>query len=309
VGGSGGRDFFVDRRPEQVKADMRKEEQRTYDQAFDTQIAERLGEFVGEANKRDTKGIGQTIDRIRSVFGEDIEGTVDPVFGGSVRKHTYVDGISDVDTLAILRDRHLKSMSPQEVLAYFETKAREKMPGWEVSRGTLAVTLRKEGLEIQVLPAVREGDKTYIPSARGDRWSDIDPQAFVRKLTTTNTKLGGKLVPIIKLAKIINSQLPEALQLTGYHLESLAIESFKGYTGPLNPKAMLKQFFESSSSLVLSPIRDRTGQSVHVDTYLGPANSKGRREISAALDRIQRRMRNADVLKSEEQWLELFGDQ
>lgn len=309
MGGSGGRDFFIGRNPEQVKVDLRKEEEKTHDQAFDTQIAERLGEFLGDANRRDARAISAAIDEIKNALGADIEGNIDPILGGSLRKRTYVDGISDVDTLLILRDPKLKSLSPQEVLAYFERKAGEELAGWEVSRGNLAITLRKEGMEIQVLPAVREEGKTHIPSARGDRWSDINPEGFFRKLTETNQKLGGKVVPVIKLAKIINSQQPEALQLTGYHVESLAIESFKTYSGPLNPKAMLEHFFDTARALVLAPIRDKTGQSVHVDAYLGPAKSKNRKEVSAALDRIHRRMKNADVLHSEDQWLEPFGEE
>jgi hypothetical protein len=309
MGGSGGRDFFIGRNPEQVKVDLRKEEEKTHDQAFDTQIAERLGEFLGDANRRDTRAISAAIDEIKNALGADIEGTVDPILGGSIRKRTYVDGISDIDTLLVLRDPKLKSLSPQEVLAFFEQKARGELSDWEVSRGNLAITLRKEQLEIQVLPAVREEGKTHIPSARGDRWSDINPEGFFRKLTETNQKLGGKVVPVIKLAKIINSQQPEALQLTGYHVESLAIESFKTYSGPLNPKAMLEHFFDASRALVLAPIRDKTGQSVHVDAYLGPAKSKNRKEVSAALDRIHRRMKNADVLHSEDQWLEPFGEE
>lgn len=309
MGGSGGRDFFIGRNPEQVKVDLRKEEEKTHDQAFDIQIAERLGEFLGDANRRDVTEISAAIDEIKNALGADIEGTVDPILGGSIRKRTYVDGISDIDTLLVLRDPKLKSLSPQEVLAYFEQKACEELSGWEVSRGNLAITFRKEGLEIQVLPAVREEGKTHIPSARGNRWSDINPEGFFRKLTETNQKLGGKVVPVIKLAKIINSQQPEALQLTGYHVESLAIESFKTYSGPLNPKAMLEHFFDTSRALVLAPIRDKTGQSVHVDAYLGPAKSKNRKGVSAALDRIHRRMKNADVLHSEDQWLEPFGDE
>ncbi|MGC2832552.1 MAG: CBASS oligonucleotide cyclase [Candidatus Acidiferrum sp.] len=308
MGGSGGRNFFIGRNPDQVKVDLRKEEEKTHDQAFDTQIAERLGEFLGDANRRDATATSAAIDEIKNALGADIEGTVDPILGGSIRKRTYVDGISDIDTLLILRDPKLKSLSPQEVLAYFEQKAREELSDWEVSRGKLAITLRKEGMEIQVLPAVRGEGKTQIPSARGDRWSDINPEGFFRKLTETNQKLGGKVVPVIKLAKIINSQQPEALQLTGYHVESLAIESFKTYSGPLNPKAMLEHFFDTSRALVLVPIRDKTGQSVHVDAYLGPAKSKNRNEVSAALDRIHRRMKNADVLHSEDQWLEPFGE-
>jgi Second Messenger Oligonucleotide or Dinucleotide Synthetase domain len=309
MGGSGGKGFFSGRRPEDVSAELRKEEERTHDQLFDTKIAERLGGLLGDANRRDTKAIGAAIDEIKEALSVDIDGTLDPIFGGSVRKHTYVDGISDIDTIVILRDPKLRSLSPQGVLEYFEQKAREALSGWEVSRGKLAITLRREDVEIQVLPAVREEGSMHIPSPRVDRWSEINPQSFFRKLTDTNNKFGGKVVPVIKLAKIINAQQPEALQLTGYHVESLAIEAFKRYSGPLNPKAMLEHFFDTARSLVLAPIRDKTGQSVHVDVYLGPANSKSRKEASAVLDRIHRRMKNADTLRSEQQWLEPFGEE
>lgn len=162
------RRFFTDRNPEEVKAALRKEEERTHDQAFDTQIAERLGEILGDANRRDTQAIGSAIDAVKDALAADIEGTVDPILGGSVRKHTYVDGISDIDSLIILRDPELKSLSPQEVLTYFEKKAREELPDWEVSRGEIAITLMKQGLEIQLLPArAGRGQDAYPKYARG----------------------------------------------------------------------------------------------------------------------------------------------
>jgi hypothetical protein len=309
MGGSGGGGYFRERKPDEVKVELRREEEKTLDQAFDAKVAERIGDFLATANQRDTKAIQRSLGEIKNALAADIEGTLDPMFGGSVRKRTFVNGISDVDMLFILRDEKLRSLSPQEVLEYFEKKAREELAGWEVSRGTLSITLSKEGLELQVLPAVREERRTYIPSAQGDHWSDINPQAFFRKLTDTNNKLGGKVIPIIKLVKIINSQQPEGLQLSGYHVESLAIESFKEYSGLLNPKAMLEHFFDRSRALVLSPIKDKTGQSVHVDTYLGGTNSSNRKEVSAALDRIYRRMKNADAARSEDQWLEPFGEE
>lgn len=310
MGGSGRRSFFRERKPNEVKQDLRKvEEERTLDQAFEAEIAKQLGELLAAANQRDPKAVQDALNAIEEALESDIEESFDTIFGGSVRKRTYVEGISDVDALIILRDPTLRAQSPQQVLEYFEQKLREKLSGWEISRGRLSIALRKAGLEIQILPAVKEDGKTHIPSARTDRWSEIAPEAFFRKLTETNAKYGGKVVPVIKLAKIINSQQPESLQLTGYHLESLAIESFKSYPGLLNPKAMLEHFFEQSRSLVLAPIKDKTGQSVHVDSYLGATNSSARKEVAAALDRAYRRMKNADVAGSKEQWLEPFGEE
>src|SRR5271157_1176210 len=309
MGGSGGGGYFTDRTPEEVKSELRKEEERTVDLAFDTETAEAIGQLLAQANVRDPDATSKALNEIKRVLERDIEGSLDPQFGGSVRKHTFVDGISDVDTLLILRDPDLKTKSPQRVLDHFERKLRKELSEWEVSRGKLAITLRREGLEIQVLPAIRSDGATRVPAARGDRWSEINPEAFFRKLTDTNSRYGGKVVPVIKLAKLINDRQPEPLQLTGYHIESLAIEAFRGYTGVLNPKAMLEHLFDRARTLVLSPIRDKTGQSVHVDGYLGPTNSADRKAVSAVLDRVSRRMRNADVSKSKQQWMELFGEE
>jgi hypothetical protein len=309
MGGSGGGGYFRDRSPDEVKSELRKEEERTVDQEFDTEIAEVIGQLLADANTRDVDKTADAIQEIKRVLENDIEGSVDPRFGGSVRKHTFVDGISDVDTLLILRDPSLKTKTPQKVLDYFEKILRKELPDWEVSRGHLAVTLRKQGLEIQILPAIKTEGGTHIPAARGDRWSEINPEAFFRKLADVNSQYGGKVVPVVKLAKIINDRQPESLQLTGYHIESLAIEAFKGYKGLVNPKAMLEHFFDSARSLVLSPIKDRTGQSVHVDDYLGVANNKDRKAVSAVLDRVSRKMKNADVSRSRDQWMEIVGEE
>ncbi len=91
---------------------------------------------------------------------------------------------------------------------------------------------------------------------------------------------------MIKLAKAINATLPDALRLSGYHMESLGIAAFRGYTGPRTVAEMLPTYFEQASKLVLQPIRDRTGQSVHVDEYLGPSDSAERVARGHVLDRV-----------------------
>ena len=70
---------------------------------------------------------------------------------------------------------------------------------------------------------------------------------------------------------------------------------------------MLTHFFEQSATIVKKPIKDSTGQSVHVDGYLGTENSTQRRIVSMALERISRRIRNADGMCSVEQWGKILG--
>ena len=112
----------------------------------------------------------------------------------------------------------------------------------------------------------------------------------------------------IKLAKAINATLPEEQRLAGYHLESLAIAAFRNYEGPKVASKMLPQFIKQIPKLLLEPIRDSTGQSVHVDEYLGAKNSNARVIASHIFERISKRMDNATVAGSIEQWKALLGE-
>ena len=69
---------------------------------------------------------------------------------------------------------------------------------------------------------------------------------------------------------------------------------------------MLQHFFEIAKNLVKSPIKDKSGQSVYVDEYLGRKDSIDRKQISIIFDRISRRMKNANSSASVEQWMEIL---
>jgi hypothetical protein len=165
-----------------------------------------------------------------------------------------------------------------------------------------------DGKLIQLLPAMRaDSDRFKISNEKGSEWATIHPRKFAEKLSEENRKLDGKLVPTIKLAKTIIASLPEQQQLSGYHCESLAIDIFRRYDGEHTTKAMLRYLFEKAPGHIISPIRDSTGQSVHVDDYLGEANSLSRRIAADALGRIGRRMANADASASIELWKEIVS--
>ena len=177
-----------------------------------------------------------------------------------------------------------------------------------VKVGRMAVTVRyADGMELQLLPAVDlGGGRLQVPSADGEGWSRINPRTFRAVLSQRNEECGQKLVPSIKLAKAVLAAQHEGL-LSGYHVESLAISAFRDYAGTKTTAAMLPAFFERARTLVLDPIRDSTGQSVHVDAELGPSNSQARQRASLALGRIARQMRTASAVGSEERWREFFG--
>jgi hypothetical protein len=104
------------------------------------------------------------------------------------------------------------------------------------------------------------------------------------------------------------ASLPEDRRISGYHTELLAAHIFSSYGGDLTPKGMLRHFFAEAPRLVRTPTTDPTGQSMAVDDHLGPPNSPQRLIVADSLERIGRRLRNADGAQSVEQWRALFED-
>ena len=310
MGGSGGGSSFGSKSPEQLRDAVRKAEDNSSVKEFEVELAGTLSELLGAYNSRDAQAVQERLDAIRAALQDKIDGTFDSLFGGSVAKHTYVDGLSDIDSLILLNDSDLENHSPQRALEKMIIIVRSAVPATAtVTHGQMAVTVEyADGMVVQLLPAIKGADgHVHVPSSRRDAWSEINPMAFKEALSKCNVAYGGKLVPTIKLAKAINGELPESQRLSGYHVESLAIAAFRGYAGEKTTSAMLPAFFERARDLVLSPIRDSTGQSAHVDSYLGPANSPERQAASHLLGRLARRMRNATAAASVAQWKALFG--
>lgn len=227
-----------------------------------------------------------------------------------MKKHTYVDGLSDVDVLAIVNNSALENESPRRVLEYFAERMRQRLPKTTITVGNLAVTVKfSDGYEIQVLPALTTKTGIRIATSDGREWSNvIRPERFARKITAVNQANGGAVVPVIKLYKVINSQLPEDVRLSGYHIESMAIDAFEGYSGPRSRKDMLLHLTEYASKAVLRPIEDSTGQSIHVDDKLGGANSVERERTSASIKRTLARMKSGDSEAQVDRWKQLMGD-
>lgn len=309
MGGSSGSTFGT-HSPDQVREAVRKAEDESSVKQFEVKLAGTLTELLGAYNSRDDQAVRDRLEAIRAALQGKIEGAFDSLFGGSVAKHTYVDGLSDIDSLILLNDSDLENHSPQRALDKMAAIVKAAMPATAtVTHGQMAVTVEYgDGMVVQLLPAIKGADgHVHVPSSRRDAWSEINPLAFKEALSSRNAACGGKLVPTIKLAKAINGELPGNQRLSGYHIEGLAIAAFRNYTGEKTTSAMLPALFERARDLVLTPIKDSTGQSVHVDSYLGPANSAERLAASHLLGRLGRRMRNATAAASVPQWRALFG--
>lgn len=307
MGGTGG-GFIKNRDIEDMQSKIRETEKKTTNEAFEIEVSAAIDTLLADYNSRDNNAIKSHIATIKNAIKKEIVGTFNIVFGGSYQKHTYVDGISDIDSLVLLNNSELINKSPNEVLEYFRAMLKKRFQKSKIDVGKIAITVHfADGNIIQLLPAIKSGNEFKISNSSGDKWSKIKPRNFTNKLTKTNKKNSDKMIPTIKIVKAINSYLPKSKQLTGYHIESLAIEAFEAYSGEKNIKNMLQHFFESAKDFVKSPIKDKSSQSVYVDEYLGRKNSIERKQISIILDRISRRMKNASSSASVEQWMEILG--
>lgn len=266
-----------------------------------------LGSQLSEYNNKDSDQIRYYLDEIKSAINQNIDGTVDTRFGGSVSKKTFVEGLSDVDTLVFLNNSSLESLSPRDVKNYFLRLLKSKFPKAEIKKGRLSITVKFKDYELQLLPAVKTSKGIKIADETGNAWSkNINPSAFARELTVVNSKNSNKVIPTIKIIKSINSSFNKNEQLSGYHIESLAVEIFKNYDGRKTYKEMVNHFFQKAPNMVMNPIKERTGQSKYVDDYLGNKESLTRGKIASTLLRVQNKLKTADKRQSLDDWAGLL---
>lgn len=289
MGGSGSR-YIPEPNLDQLRSLIDETLQRTESLSTESEINLELRNILSNFNTRDVNEVHSVLDQVKEICSElDFEKLL---FGGSVAKHTYVDGVSDVDALVVMDSS--ENASPDKLLDMLHNKLKQ-LP-FQLRKGTMAVTITTDsGLEIQLVPCYSSGDNFKISNESGSQWRDVNIKKFQSKLTEENKRLNRALVPCIKLVKALNDTLSEESQLSGYHIETLALKAVKRYDGPCTYKALTQHIVDKTSKLVLSPVKDPTGQSKEVDSNLGDANSVSRRMISQAFSDLGQSLASADT--------------
>lgn len=292
MGGSGGRSETpsateMEEARRKIREDLARQE-------LEGELNDALGQELAGYNDRDTELVQRRLDVVADAL-EDAAIEIDRLlFGGSVAKHTYVDGLSDVDALVVLDD---PSSAPNELVERFRRALAGRLGAGDVlsiDAGALAVTVTyRDGSQVQLLPAVERNGRTSIASEDGRTWRHIRPHKFAEKLTAVNEANGGAVVPTIKLGKAAMAGLPEAQRLSGYHVEAIAIDAFRDYSGRRDRLSMLRRLVEHAAEAVMRPTGDITRQSVHIDTHLGPSGSAARESIRQGLRRLASRLEQA----------------
>ena len=261
------------------------------------QVDAYLREKLRDYNDRDAEAINRHIRGLRDALEQSGNDVLPTRFGGSVSRHTYVDGLSDVDVLLIVNDSSLSGRDPRVVIQRMAELIQHRMPRTQVSTGHLAVTVTyADGHEIQVLPAIRTKAGIRLANPGRNEWSGVlHPERFSQKLTDVNQANGGRVIPAIKLTKALANHVirSDKDKINGYHVESLAIDAFKNYRGPTDRKSMVSHLLEFSSSAVMQPIRDSTGQSRFVDDYMGRPGSDARQKAATNFRQLKERLERA----------------
>ena len=236
-------------------------------------------------NRRNTQAVTRHLESLCNILRQEGNHVLQTMFGGSVRRRTYVTGLSDVDVLLIVNQSSLANQPPARVIEYVRETIHGRLRQNAVRAGNLAVTVDYAGgIEIQILPAIRTNTGgVRIAEPGSTRWSNVvQPENFARELAEVNQAKNGRVVPVIKLAKAMADCLitRQGWKIRGYHMESLAIDAFRNYQGAQDPKSMLAHLLTNSMTAVMRPIANSTRQTRYVDEYLGPADSKARRRTS-----------------------------
>jgi hypothetical protein len=221
--------------------------------------------------------------------------------GGSRTRHTYVNGLSDVDFLIDLGPYSSSTLpnknDPTAVLNALMERLKQRLPRTDLSVGRMAVTIRfSDGHELQVPPAFRYHAGYRVPDPQGGGWAVTRPQRFAELLRARNSEVGGKLLRTIELGKLICGKAE--VDIKSYHLENIALKAFEHYTGDRSDQAMLNHLFNYAKRQVMRPMADVTGQDTHVDRYL--AGGGERIALARRLAVVERKMNVAG--DSSSQW-------
>lgn len=270
--------------------DIARSLEKTRQRDDEAELAQVFADTLKDINQFDSEASNQHRDTVCDALGTEFD-VYDVHGGGSRTRHTYVNGLSDVDLLLDLGPYSASTLSnkddPAAVLGAMAARIKQRLPGTEVVAGRMAVTIRfSDGHELQVLPAFRYHSGYRVPDPQGSGWVVTRPRRFAELLSARNGEVGGKLLRTIKLGKLICSRA--GVEIKSYHLENIALQAFERYTGPRTDRAMLSHLFNFAKASVMQPMPDVTGQETHVDRYL--ADTSARSTLARRLATIERKI-------------------
>lgn len=200
---------------------------------------------------------------------------------GSYRRHTSIGDIKDVDI--IVKADVSTSENPGSIIRRLNN-ALDNLPEAlglqghaevKPSRRSVHVYFEDKDFHLDVVPAIVPGEidqELYIPDKLWGKWIPSNPIGYCRYLSELNEKYGGKVVPLIKLAKHFRDYQMKVMKPKSYWLEALVI--YHIVNGALDMQQSLGEAFRDLMAAIyvkFAPLLGRTdGATPHIpDPMLG----------------------------------------
>ncbi|MCB9452378.1 MAG: nucleotidyltransferase [Anaerolineaceae bacterium] len=301
MGGSGG--GYLNRIPRDLNKLISVSEEETDESYHRTQVEEFLNNKLNDFNDHDYEAINAHRGEIERRLQSDYDDFETLLYGGSHSRYTDVRKLSDIDILAVLGDISNLPQSSNEAIASLASSLEQRFPKSKIETGAMAVTIHfTDGIEIQVLPAYRQGNEVFsIPNPTTSGWVRTCPANVATQLTNLNQRLSNNVVPVIKLAKAICYS--QGIEVKSYHLENMALQAFSNYTGLQTHSQMLRHLFNQAKTLCLHVMSDPCGQSADVS---GNLSSRERSKMARDFNSVETAIGDAMSTRSLDPWQRLF---
>lgn len=178
----------------------------TTTQAFD-KFRQRL-----ELSETERKDAARRQTDVRDCIREGFDVKTD-FLSGSYRRHTKTKPLKDVDVMFVLggKEKWRRDKPPIETLLAFELCLKKHYSEVEICRRAVTVEFEKnyypedhdgKVLSIDAVPAFEcSGGEYEIPDKTTGTWIKTNPEKHKEQATAKNEELGGRWVPLVKMAK------------------------------------------------------------------------------------------------------------
>ena len=155
---------------------------------------------------------------------------------GSYARRTAIAPLDDVDVIILIDPEHWKSgflsaaPSASAVLKTFERAIRYLYPESALRVQRRSIGLKLWRMDLDVVPAIPDSDdedRIWVPDIDDDKWIVSAPRVHSQAASAVNKARDNLFIPLVKLLKHWNTQLPSTLQLKSFAIETLAVRIFQ----------------------------------------------------------------------------------
>lgn len=242
-----------------------------------------------ELSEAETGNISRQQNVVRDALRKQLGGIDRDILSGSYARRTAIRPLHDVDLFIILNEKihaGLRGPDPSPCLVAVRDALARGYPNKQAARlqgRSVNIEFSGSGIGYDIVPAFANGPGAYrIPDRDRENWILTNPEVHRQTLVTANQRAGGKLVPLIKLAKHVNTGLGRPLR--SFHLEVMSYEAFSG-PPPSYPEG-LAFLLTYLADRVLQTCRDPAGLGPNIDNGMDqPKRTRAREALRGAAGR------------------------